>query len=304
MQVFQTSIILPFSAQIKPLSGPIEGGTLITIEGSNLGIREEDVRGKIRIGDVPCALVHYEISVKIECRTGPVARELIAAVKVGNDAGYTESAVQFHYKDVQLSGLDPQQGPQSGGTQLSILGRFLNIGSSITAYLDGYECAINVSQASSSRLTCVTSAARQPERIRVLTLSIDGANRTFGCGAGGAIGAAASTTAAASTGQATAAVAATSSMRRNYVPGGRAEMATAAAAAAAACSVYNYTVDPRIMQIKPLKSFASGGRMVTVHGTNLDAIQKPEIEVRVRMGFWEGEAIVTCWKSYHNPTKS
>ena len=39
---------------IKPLSGPIEGGTLVTIEGSNLGIREEDVRGRIHIGEVPC----------------------------------------------------------------------------------------------------------------------------------------------------------------------------------------------------------------------------------------------------------
>lgn len=33
------------------------------------------------------------------------------------------------------------------------------------------------------------------------------------------------------------------------------------------------------MQIKPLKSFASGGRMVTVHGSNLDSILKPEMEV-------------------------
>lgn len=33
------------------------------------------------------------------------------------------------------------------------------------------------------------------------------------------------------------------------------------------------------MQIKPLKSFASGGRMITVHGTNLDSIQKPELAV-------------------------
>lgn len=231
------------------------------------------MRGKIRIGDEPCELVNYEISVKIECRTGAVRGELIAAVKVGNDAGYTESAVQFHYKDVQLVGLDPQQGPQSGGTQLSIIGRFLNIGSSITAYLDGYECAINVTQASSTRLTCVTSAARQPERIRVLTLSIDGANRTFGCSGNGVGGQLLQ--------QTTAASKAASSTRRNFVPnyGSGPGML-----AAYGCSVYNYTVDPRIMQIKPLKSFASGGRMVTVHGTNLDAIQKPEIEVSGRSG--------------------
>lgn len=45
------------------------------------------------------------------------------------------------------------------------------------------------------------------------------------------------------------------------------------------CSIFNYTTDPKVMQIKPLKSFSSGGRMITVHGTNLDSIQKPELEV-------------------------
>lgn len=33
------------------------------------------------------------------------------------------------------------------------------------------------------------------------------------------------------------------------------------------------------MEIKPLKSFVSGGRMITVHGTNLNTIQKPEMVV-------------------------
>lgn len=32
---------------IKPLSGPIEGGTYVTIEGSNLGLKESDVEGEI-----------------------------------------------------------------------------------------------------------------------------------------------------------------------------------------------------------------------------------------------------------------
>lgn len=222
---------------IKPLSGPIEGGTLITIEGSNLGIREEDVRGKIRVGDVPCELVNYEISVKIECRTGAVPREMTASVKVGNEAGYTESSVQFQYKDIKLEGLHPTIGPRSGGTKLSVIGKYLNIGSKILAYLDNYVCEINVTQASNSRLTCVTSASESPEHVRTLTLMIDGANRTLSCN------------------------------RHPYMYSD--------------CSIYNYTVDPKIHQIKPLKSFISGGRMITVHGSNLDSIQKPEIEVLI-----------------------
>lgn len=44
-------------------------------------------------------------------------------------------------------------------------------------------------------------------------------------------------------------------------------------------SPYTYERDPTISEIKPSKSFISGGRMITVHGTNLNIIQKPEMIV-------------------------
>ncbi|XP_063219217.1 plexin-B isoform X2 [Bacillus rossius redtenbacheri] len=210
---------------IKPLSGPIEGGTLVTIEGSNLGLKQDDVKGRIRIGDTPCELIEYEISVRISCRTGPSHGERDAFVTVGNEAGYTESSVHFSYRDVQLLGVFPQVGPQSGGTQLAISGQYLNIGSRMTAYLDDLPCHINATQASSSRVTCITSQANEPHFIQKLILNIDGANRTLDG------------------------------------------------------NPFNYTLDPTIMEIKPLKSFVSGGRMITVHGTNLDTILKPQMLV-------------------------
>nr|CAD7400761.1 unnamed protein product [Timema poppensis] len=216
-----------FTSRIKPLSGPVEGGTLVTIEGSNLGLKEDDVKGKIRIGETPCELIHYEVSVRIVCRTGPSEGETEASVIVGNEAGYTESSVHFSYKDIQLVGVFPQLGPQSGGTQLAITGQYLNIGSTITAYLDDLPCFVNSTQASSSRLTCITSRSGGPHRVRKLTLCIDGANRTL------------------------------------------------------EGNPFNYTMDPTIMEIKPLKSFVSGGRMITVHGTNLDTILKPEMVVYI-----------------------
>ncbi|XP_044257639.1 plexin-B isoform X2 [Tribolium madens] len=210
---------------IKPLSGPIEGGTLVTIEGSNLGLKKEDVQGKINIGDVPCELVNYEVSVKIQCVTGPSKVEKTAPIIVGNLAGFTKSSVEFSYKDIKLFGIDPTKGPLSGGTQLAIRGQYLNIGSEITAYLDDYVCQVNLTQASSGRLTCITSRAHDPVNIGKLILSIDGAIRTL------------------------------------------------------EGNPFNYTQDPTIMEIKPLKSFVSGGRMIFVHGTNLSSIQAPEMEV-------------------------
>ena len=44
-------------------------------------------------------------------------------------------------------------------------------------------------------------------------------------------------------------------------------------------SPFSFTKDPTVMEIKPLRSFASGGRMLSVHGTNLDSIQKPQMVV-------------------------
>lgn len=70
----------------------------MTIEGSNLGLKEDDVRGKIHIGDTPCSLVEYEVSVKIICKTGPSDSEKVASVIIGNQAGFTESSVHFSYK--------------------------------------------------------------------------------------------------------------------------------------------------------------------------------------------------------------
>lgn len=116
-------------------------------------------------------------------------------------------------------------GPQSGGTQLAISGQYLNIGSTVRAWLDELPCRVNATQASSSRLTCITSRGQSARSIQRLTLAIDGANRTL------------------------------------------------------SGNPFNYTVDPTIMEVKPLRSFASGGRMITVHGTNLDTIQKPEMVV-------------------------
>lgn len=248
---------------IKPLSGPIEGGTLVSIEGSNLGIREDDVRGKIRIGNVLCELVNYEISVKIECRTGAVEKEMTATVKVGNEAGVTESNIFFQYKDFRVERIAPTQGPQAGGTQVQIYGRHLNIGSSIIAYLDDYICHINATHATTDRLICTTTSSRSPEFIRTLTLIVDLANRTLQCKNGKGhnsndIGTAPSP---ASSSSASFIGVGSNSMRHG------------------ACSIFNYTVDPKIMQIKPLKSFKSGGRMITVHGTNLHTIQKPQMEV-------------------------
>jgi len=53
---------------MHPLSGPIQGGTLVTIEGSNLGTSFDEIRDKISIGGQPCVPLNYSVSVRVTCR--------------------------------------------------------------------------------------------------------------------------------------------------------------------------------------------------------------------------------------------
>lgn len=220
-----------------------EGGTLVSLEGSNLGIREEDVRGKITIGNSPCELVNYDVSVKIECRTGPATKAMNATVRIGD----ADSKVHFEFKDFQVSRVTPNFGPVSGGTELTIIGQNLNIGSSIIAYLDDYICHLNSSAVTSTMLNCITSMAKTVENIRTLTLIIDLANRTLQC-----------------------------DHRHHFISQ---ELQNNFNQNNGQCSIFNYTMDPKIMQIKPLKAFKSGGRELSIHGSNLHVVAKPRMSV-------------------------
>ncbi|PRD29999.1 UNVERIFIED_CONTAM: PlexB [Trichonephila clavipes] len=134
-----------YAIMIHPLSGPIEGGTLVTIEGSNLGTSEEEIRDNITIGGIPCILVEYSVSVRVVCRTGSSAGPMAAEVVVGNKAGLTLANERFFYKVVELSRVHPNKGPQSGGTRLYLIGANLNVGSQLQVLLDDIPCE-NVGQ--------------------------------------------------------------------------------------------------------------------------------------------------------------
>lgn len=54
----------PLVFQLDPVSGPVEGGTVVTISGSNLGQRAEDIQNSVTVAGVPCSVIHsrYEVS--------------------------------------------------------------------------------------------------------------------------------------------------------------------------------------------------------------------------------------------------
>lgn len=63
-QSFLSNEAFPDFPQIEPLSGLLEGGTLVTISGSNLGQKAEDILHSVLVAGIPCTVIPslYEVS--------------------------------------------------------------------------------------------------------------------------------------------------------------------------------------------------------------------------------------------------
>uniref|UniRef100_A0A3Q2CFA0 Plexin b1a n=1 Tax=Cyprinodon variegatus TaxID=28743 RepID=A0A3Q2CFA0_CYPVA len=130
---------------LDPLSGPIEGGTVVTISGSNLGQRAEDIESSVTVANVPCTVIHsrYEVSSRIVCETASSGGEITgnAFVKV-RGGGDGQSAQMFSFQNPVLSSIFPLRGPKAGGSSLTIRGRKLRTGhpSEVGVLIGGVPC--------------------------------------------------------------------------------------------------------------------------------------------------------------------
>ncbi|XP_017323336.1 plexin-D1 [Ictalurus punctatus] len=135
----------PTIHKITPLRGPLSGGTLLTVQGKNLGRRVEEV--KVSIGDVSCQLLphHYTVSVKLVCMTGASLNEVKNKVHVKvNETAMGSSREDFSYVEPRLSDLNPIRGPIAGGTRLTIRGASLEAGSTVKVKINStQDCKIN-----------------------------------------------------------------------------------------------------------------------------------------------------------------
>uniref|UniRef100_A0A8C5A245 Plexin B3 n=1 Tax=Gadus morhua TaxID=8049 RepID=A0A8C5A245_GADMO len=145
---------------VVPVSGPLEGGVLVTIWGSNLGVRPQDLEGGVSVVGEPCTPKpdKYLISTRIVCELQPAVgpKEGPVLVTVGTHRPGRSSQL-FTYRDPQVVAVVPSQGPVSGGTLLTIQGQRLLTGltSDLTAYVGLQPCSL-VEQVSDSRLVCRT----------------------------------------------------------------------------------------------------------------------------------------------------
>uniref|UniRef100_A0A1A8J6R2 Plexin D1 n=1 Tax=Nothobranchius kuhntae TaxID=321403 RepID=A0A1A8J6R2_NOTKU len=147
--------------KISPLRGPTEGGTLLTVQGRNLGQRPAGV--KIFIGDVPCDLLpqHYTVSVELVCRTGRSERDSVEFVRVDvNQSGTGASKEKFSYLVPKLLSMEPEKGSRAGGTRVTLRGEHLDIGSQVRVKVnDTLECSIT--EKTDEMIECVMPPALQ-----------------------------------------------------------------------------------------------------------------------------------------------
>ncbi|XP_029646553.2 plexin-A2 isoform X1 [Octopus sinensis] len=228
---------------VYPMSSPVRGGTNVTIEGQNLGIRFEDVKNVTLDGNA-CEPIksQYKVSKRIVCKAGhsSSSQESQGYVKVKINDSWTSSTKYFFYKDPQVLKIIPNIGPMSGGSLITIMGRHLNTGMNIVAKIGSFDCHIqsltvptgscgdqitNITSCEEKRCICKTSKnTRNTTKPLDFTMMFD-------------------------------------DHRCNHK------------------NFFRYLTDPVISRIHPLKSISSGGMNLTVTGQNFHAVKYPKMYI-------------------------
>ncbi|XP_048872845.1 plexin-B1 isoform X2 [Brienomyrus brachyistius] len=150
---------------VEPSTGPLEGGTAVTIFGSNLGQKAEDIQHSVMVAGLPCAvdLSRYEVSSRIVCVTSASVEERSGLVSVEvSGGGYGLSSQRFSYQNPEVTQVYPQRGPRAGGTLVTITGRSLLTGhpSEISVIIGDFPCVIS-SKIQENKIECHTGASNK-----------------------------------------------------------------------------------------------------------------------------------------------
>lgn len=174
--------------KIFPLRGPPSGGTLLTVEGDNLGSPEHVPHSSlaVTVGGAPCQ-IHSWTFTRVQCRTPPMEDVASGGIVVSvNDTHYSVDKpydivdtrvadVSFDYTEVAIADISPTYGPVSGGTTLTITGDELDTGASRSVTIGPHPC--HISSVTSDKIECITENVTGSAEERGpfdVTLEVDG----------------------------------------------------------------------------------------------------------------------------------
>ncbi|XP_073724722.1 plexin-B2 isoform X2 [Misgurnus anguillicaudatus] len=168
----------PTITDIIPRYGPMDGQISVTIKGSNLGIKQEDIKS-ITVANVPCTHQpeRYSVSTSVVCEIGPfppsLPHSLDGPVEVEVDGGRRGlSTVKFTYRDPDPQEVTPSNGPEAGGTLITITGENLDTASKddISIFVGGEPCEVVTF---GQEITCKTGPYKgQKIPLEKLTVSV------------------------------------------------------------------------------------------------------------------------------------
>ena len=125
----------PMITDISPDSGPTEGGTTVTITGTDLGTSFDDIVS-ITVGSLNCTPIgdSYLVGRSITCDISSgsqtqlgVANVVVTVSRMGG-ANQDATSTQFRFGQPRVYSVSPSYGPAAGGTVVSVRGEDLNIG--------------------------------------------------------------------------------------------------------------------------------------------------------------------------------
>ncbi|XP_036386553.1 plexin-A2-like [Megalops cyprinoides] len=137
----------PHVSEVTPLAGPPEGGTLVTVRGSNLGLSFSELVGNVRVAGVRCSPRQdgYVIAEQVVCEmdsapadSGPGPVQL--CVGECRTELQTRSSQLYSFMTPSVTGVSPARGPESGGTKVTILGDNVGVGSHVEVLFGNQTC--------------------------------------------------------------------------------------------------------------------------------------------------------------------
>uniref|UniRef100_A0AAZ3SG31 Sema domain-containing protein n=1 Tax=Oncorhynchus tshawytscha TaxID=74940 RepID=A0AAZ3SG31_ONCTS len=159
----------PKITEIIPRFGPLNGGIVVTIKGSNLGIKKEDIK-KVTVAGVDCVHQGDRYSVSTRYSDSPINQGVVEVEVEGDRRGRSE--VLFTYRDPIPEKVSPLKGPVAGGTVITISGKHLDTANKndVIVTVGGTPCELYVFVCD-YRLLCETRHSVLPG-IKYLSLSL------------------------------------------------------------------------------------------------------------------------------------
>ncbi|MGA8182229.1 MAG: IPT/TIG domain-containing protein [Terriglobia bacterium] len=145
----------PAMTSVVPNSGPLDGGTVVTINGSNFTSDTQAAAPSVSFGGTPATNITVISSSQLKAQVPPHAAGSVGVqvTTSGGESASLANAFTYVTATFSLKSVSPISGPAAGGTTVTISGSDFQTGVSVTF---GGLGATSVSRTNSSTLVAVT----------------------------------------------------------------------------------------------------------------------------------------------------